>query len=72
MCIRDRFYVMDKRYYDNLALPQFSADNRGNRLVIGDWYVIVTCGDGYKYYINVTADSVVTMCAEVFDFLQYK
>lgn len=66
------FYVMDKRYYDNLALPQFSADNRGNQLVIGDWYVIVTCSNGYPYYINVTADSVVTMCAEVFDFLQYK
>ena len=66
------FYVMDNRYYKNLALPQFSADNRGHQLVVGDWYVIVTCGDGYKYYINVTADSVVTMCAEVFDFLQYK
>lgn len=25
-----------------------------------------------KKAINVTADSVVTMCAEVFDFLQYK
>ena len=66
------FYVMDKRYYENLALPQFSADNRGHQLVVGDWYVIVTCGNGYKYYINVTADSVVSMCAEVFDFLQYK
>lgn len=66
------FYIMDKRYYDSLALPQFSADNRGHRLIVGDWYVIVTCANGYKYYINVTADSVVSMCAEVFDFLKHK
>lgn len=66
------FYVMDERYYNNLDHPELSADNRGNRLVIGDWYVIVTCSDGYKYYINVSHDSVLTMCAEVFDFIQHK
>lgn len=66
------FYVMDKRYYNDLACPEFSADNRGNQLIIGDWYVIVTCSNGYKYYINVTCDSVITMCAEVFNFIQNK
>ena len=66
------FYIMDNRYYGQLAMPQFSADNRGNPLVVGDWYVIVTCADGWKYYINVTLDSIITMCAEVFAFLQYK
>lgn len=67
-----RFYVMDKTYYGNLAYPQLSADNRGHSLVVGDWYVIVTCSNGYKYYVNVSGDSVVTMCAEVFDFIQNK
>ncbi len=66
------FYVMDARYYGNLAHPELSTDNRGHQLMIGDWYVIVTCSSGYKYYINVTCDSVVTMCAEVFNFIQNK
>ena len=65
------FYVMDKTYYDSLN-PELVRDNRGNALVIGDWYVIVTCANGYKYFINVTGDSVMTMCAEVFNFIQYK
>ena len=67
-----RFYIMDEAYYGDLAFPQLSADNRGHRLTIGDWYVIVTCSNGHKYYVNVTWDSVVTMCAEVFDFIQCK
>lgn len=66
------FYVMDKRYYSRLAYPQLSADNRGNPLFVGDWYVIVRCSNGALYYVNVTHDSVVTMCAEVFSFIQYK
>ena len=67
-----RFYVMDEAYYGDLAFSQLSADNRGQQLTIGDWYVIVTCSNGHKYYVNVTCDSVVTMCAEVFDFIQCK
>lgn len=70
--MRCEFYVMDVRYLNNLAFPQLSADSRGHRLTIGDWYVIVTCSNGHKYYVNVTADSVVTMCAEVFNFIQNK
>lgn len=67
-----RFYIMTKAYYDKLSCPQLAADNHGHALVIGDWYVIVTCSNGYKYYINVSHDSVVTMCAEVFDFIKNK
>lgn len=66
------FYVMDERYYKNLAYPELSSDNRGNKLIIGDWYVIVRCSNGYLYYINVSHDSIVTMCAEVFSFIQNK
>lgn len=67
-----RFYVMDKGYYRNLACPQLSCDNRGHALAVGDWYVIISCSNGYKYYVNVTCDSVVTMCAEVFGFVRHK
>lgn len=66
------FYVMDERYYKNLAYPELSSDNRGNKLIVGDWYVIVRCSNGYLYYINVSHDSIVTMCAEVFGFIQNK
>lgn len=66
------FYVMDERYYKNLAYPELSSDNRGNHLNVGDWYVIVRCSNGYLYYINVSNDSIVTMCAEVFGFIQNK
>ena len=67
-----RFYVMDQRYYRNLAYPQLSCDSRGHALAVGDWYVIITCSGGYMYYVNVTYDSVATMCAEVFGFVQHK
>ena len=67
-----RFYVMDQRYYRNLADPQLSCDSRGHALAVGDWYVIITCSGGYMYYVNVTYDSVATMCAEVFGFVQHK
>lgn len=66
------FYVMDEHYYNNLAYPELSCDSRGNMLIVGDWYVIVRCANGCLYYINVSHDSVVTMCAEVFQFIQYK
>lgn len=67
-----RFYVMDKGYINNLAYPEMSADNHGDRLRIGKWYVIVKCANGHLYYVDVTEDSVVTMCVEVFDFIQHK
>lgn len=66
------FFVMDEETMARYEIFDNVRDNRGNRIVVGDWYVVVRCGNGYRYYINVTHDSVITMCAEVFSFLQYK
>jgi len=66
------YYIMDQRYMDSLACPRLSHDNHGAPLMVGVAYVIVTCSNGHKYYICVDGDSVVTMCAEVFDFIQNK
>ena len=66
------YLVMDEAYMSTLAIPEFARDSRGNPLLIGDQYMVVTCSNGYKYYINVTADSVLAACAEVFNFIQHK
>ena len=59
--------IAPKRLYDGL-----SHDSKGNPIIPGDWYIVVTCDNDYKYVINVTYDSTITMCAEVFNFIQYK
>ena len=66
------YRIMDGDSLEGLTAPELTCDNRGNRLVKDDAYMIVTCSNGCKYYINVTADSVLTACAEVFGFVQYK
>lgn len=66
------YRVMDDEYIGMLAIPQLSQDNHGHCLFAGDAYMIITCSNGYKYYINVTADSVLAACAEVFNFIQNK
>lgn len=66
------FVVMDDDYLNALECPELVRDSRGNRLFVGDWYVVIVCNNGYRYYVNVTADSVITMCAEVFGFIQNK
>lgn len=66
------YYVMDDEYLSLLAYHQLSCDNHGNNLFKGDAYMIITVSNGYKYYVNVTADSVLTACSEVFNFIQYK
>ncbi len=66
------FIIMNDEYYENLACPEFSKDNRGNVLCVGNWYVIVHCSNGHLYYVNVTCDSVLAMCEEVFFFVQRK
>ena len=66
------YFTMTAEYIQGLRFPQLVRDNRGNQLIPGDSYMIVTCSNGYKYYVNVSGDSVVTACAEVFDFIQYK
>ena len=69
---RCRFAVMDESYISGFRFPDLVRDNNGNRLIPGDYYMIVTCANGYTYHINVSGDSVVTACAETFDFLQCK
>lgn len=66
------YYIMDDEYLSQLAYPELSHDNHGNRLIKGCAYMIITVSNGYKYYVNVTADSVLTACAEVFNFIQNK
>ena len=67
-----QYIIMDEAYYGNLAIPQLSQDNRGHQLCVGDAYMVITCANGYMYYVNVSADSALTACAEVFQFVQYK
>ena len=67
-----RYFVMDDEYLSNLPYPELSRDNNGNRLMAGDQYMIITCANGYLYYINISGDSVLTACAEVFQLIQNK
>ena len=49
--------------------PEYGEDLRdtnGSHLVTGDEYIIVLCRNGYYYYVNVTANSLMTMAAELF------
>lgn len=66
------FAVMTEDIRNSHQFPELIRDHNGALLIDGDEYVIVTCGNGYRYYINVTGDSVITMCAEVFNFIQNK
>ena len=66
------YNIIDEEYINTFQYPELIRDNNGNRLIPGDEYVIITCQNGYNYHINVTGDSVVTMCAEVFNFIQNK
>lgn len=66
------YIIMNDDYLSKLTFPQLACDNHGTPLLKNDAYMIITCSNGYKYYVNVTADSVLTACAEVFNFVQYK
>ena len=66
------FRVVSEAYIKGFTYPELVRDNRGHELIPGDEYVVVVCQNGYQYHINVTDDSVVTMCAEVIDFIQNK
>ena len=67
-----RYFVMDDEYMSNLAYPELSRDNNGNQLIPGDQYMVITCANGYKYYVNISGDSVLTACAETFQFISGK
>ena len=62
----------DEDYLKQFKCPELIRDSKGCKLFPGNDYVVVTCENEYKYYINVSGDSIVTMCSEVFDFIQYR
>lgn len=66
------FRVVSEAYIKGFTYPELVRDNHGHKLIPGDEYVVVVCRNGYQYHINVTGDSVVTMCAETFNFIQCK
>lgn len=66
------YLVMDEAYIASLEYPDLASDNHGDPLCLGDAYMVITCANGYKYYINVTADSPYAACAEVFNFIQHR
>ena len=71
--MRCEYATMTAEYVQGLRFPELVRDSRGNPLIPGDQYMIVTCRDGgYKYYVNVSGDSVVTACAELLNFIQHK
>lgn len=69
---RCEYRIMDAAYIGSLDHPSLASDNHGEPLLIGDAYMVITCANGYKYYINVTADSPYAACAEVFNFIQHR
>ena len=66
------YRVMDDEYIAALPYPQLVRDNNGNPLIPGDRYMIITCANGYRYHVNISGDSVLTACAEVFQFISGK
>lgn len=70
--MRCEYATITADYIQGLRFPELVRDNRGNQLIPGDQYMIVTCDNSYKYYVNVSGDSVVTACAELLNFIQYK
>ena len=58
--------------FSEFRFPELLHDSRGNRLIPGDLYVIAICNTDYKYYINITGDSVLTAAADVLEFLSSK
>jgi hypothetical protein len=58
--------------FDQFQFPELIHDNHGNQLIPGDLYVIVTCNNDYRYYINITGTSILAACADVLEYIQYK
>ncbi|MBE5799366.1 MAG: hypothetical protein E7321_05375 [Clostridiales bacterium] len=63
---------MTAEYLSGFRFPELLHDNRDNPLLPGDDYLVITCRNGYQYYVNVTADSALTACAELFAFASRK
>lgn len=58
--------------FEQFSFPELIHDSNGNSLVPGDLYAIVTCNNGYRYYINITGTSVLAACADVLEYIQHK
>ena len=65
-------YQWEKDDFKKFSFPDLLCDQKGNRLIPGDWYVIIRCVNDYLYFVNVSGDSVLTACAEVLIFAQNK
>lgn len=66
------FFIMTEEYIHSFAFPELVSDHKGYKLIPNDEYVIITCSNNYRYHINVTGNSIASMCAEVFNFIQNK
>lgn len=76
MTINDKYYIQKKNFVTklsevlNMAKPHLTCEYKlGEELDPnhpGGEYVIVTCANGYKYTINVTANSLAAIGEEVF------
>lgn len=58
------YMVMTEDYIKELIFPELVRDARGNLLIPGDQYMVMIASNGYKYYVNVSGDSLLTACAE--------
>ena len=67
-----RYFVMNDEYMSGIRYPELVRDNNGNRLITGEQYMVITCANGYMYYVNISGDSVLTACAETFQFISGK
>ena len=70
--VRCEFFIMDEEHIASFVYPELVRCSRGNRLFVGDWYMILTAPNGHNYYVNVTADSVLTACADTLNFASTK
>lgn len=64
--------LMDETYIAALKYPTLTRDNHGAMLRPGSLYMVITCANGYAYYVDVTGDSILTACAEVMTFASSK
>ena len=65
-------YQMEEAELKHYSFPELAVDSNGSRLIAGEWYVVVRCNNDYRYLINVHGLSVLSACAEVLNFIQYK
>lgn len=65
-------YQMEEAELKRYSFPELAVDSNGSRLIPGEWYVVIRCNNDYRYLVNVTGLSVLSACAEVLTFIQYK